>query len=289
MKKVSVIITTFNDSKKCSETIKSVLEQSYKNIEIIVIDDFSSDFLELELLIKEFDDERIKLYRQLSNNGAPAARNKGAELAGGDVICFLDSDDIWELEKIEHQMRMYENDSIVFCKYYVAYTDSKVDKKLAFSHYDNEKCVINNLFGSNVNNLILQTSSLMIGKDTFMKSKKFNERLTRHQDFQFVIDLFLDGINFIFVDEALVTYVKNRNANANKKGWSLISSDSFISEYIDVFNKNLLQNFLINQLLGPSIKNNNIKEWYRLSVKYDCVNVIFFKKIISNIINRLLG
>lgn len=109
---VSIIIPTYNRANCIRETITSVLNQTYQNFEIIIIDDGSID--NTKEIIQAFLDERIKYIYQ-EHNGLPAsARNKGLKLAKGEYIAFLDSDDLWFPQKLKIQINfMKENPSIL--------------------------------------------------------------------------------------------------------------------------------------------------------------------------------
>jgi len=97
---VSVIIPTFNRAHLVSRAITSVIQQSYKNLEIIVVDDGSTD--NTEAVVAKFVQQTSNIiYIQKSNGGCASARNKGLELARGDYLTFLDSDDEWVLTAIE--------------------------------------------------------------------------------------------------------------------------------------------------------------------------------------------
>jgi glycosyltransferase involved in cell wall biosynthesis len=98
--KVSVVIPTYNRSDKVRKGVESVLAQSFTDLEVIVVDDGSSDNTE-QTLRQAFGD-RIRYYFQ-PNQGVSVARNKGIAEARGEWIAFLDSDDLWEREKIERQ------------------------------------------------------------------------------------------------------------------------------------------------------------------------------------------
>lgn len=100
---VSVIIPTFNRAAAIARTVQSVLDQSYRNLELIVVDDGSTDSTEDVLL--QFGN-RIRLIRQ-SQAGPSAARNRGIEAASGSIFAFLDSDDVWLPHKIEEQVRVF--------------------------------------------------------------------------------------------------------------------------------------------------------------------------------------
>lgn len=115
---VSIIIPLYNSEKYIEETIKSVLDQTYKNWEMLIIDDCSTDN-GAEIVKKYQDDKRIKYFKLDINSGAAVCRNKGIELSNGEYIAFLDSDDLWKKEKLEKQIRfMKENNySISFTEY----------------------------------------------------------------------------------------------------------------------------------------------------------------------------
>ena len=115
MKKVSVIIPVYNSSKYIKECIESVINQTYKNLEIIVIDDRSTD--NSVEIIKSIKDKRIKLIEQEKNMGVAIARNKGIKASNGDYICFLDSDDYWYKNKIEKQIKFIKNKAFIYSKY----------------------------------------------------------------------------------------------------------------------------------------------------------------------------
>ena len=101
--KISVVIPTYNRKKYIKRAIDSVIRQSYKPFEIIVIDDGSTDGT-YELIKKSYSSSQISLEKQI-NNGVSSARNKGVKLANGDWIAFLDSDDEWFGNKLELQVR----------------------------------------------------------------------------------------------------------------------------------------------------------------------------------------
>jgi len=112
---VSAVITTFDRASMVVEAVESVLSQTYRNIEVIVVDDGSTDGTDLAL--SRFGD-RIRYFRQ-ENSGPSAARNRGIELASGEFVAFLDSDDLWTPEKIGRQVNfMLENPDFPLC-----YTD----------------------------------------------------------------------------------------------------------------------------------------------------------------------
>jgi glycosyltransferase involved in cell wall biosynthesis len=110
---VSVIIPVFNYDRFLGEAIESVLNQTYQQLEVIVVDDGSTD--RSGEVAKSFADRGVKYCHQV-NAGIGQARNKGVELAQGEFLAFLDADDRWPEEKIERQLRAFESDpSLEMC------------------------------------------------------------------------------------------------------------------------------------------------------------------------------
>src|ERR1041385_3812831 len=104
---VSVIIPVYNYERYLAEAIESVLSQTYQNLEIIVVDDGSTDHS--GEVAQSFASRGVR-YCQQVHAGIGPARNKGVELARGDFLAFLDADDRWPEEKIERQLSAFEND-----------------------------------------------------------------------------------------------------------------------------------------------------------------------------------
>lgn len=105
---VSIIMPSWNTEKFIAETIQSVLDQTYTNWELLIVDDCSSD--RTDEVVASFKDDRIKYFHNERNSGAALTRNKAMWEARGEWIAFLDSDDLWMPEKLEHQLKfMNEN------------------------------------------------------------------------------------------------------------------------------------------------------------------------------------
>jgi len=104
---VSVIIPTYNREDLIGKTIQSVLNQTYQNFEILIVDDSSTD--DTSTVVKSFNEKRIKYIKQ-EHTGIPAiARNNGLKKAKGNYIAFLDSDDLWLPQKLEKQLQEFAN------------------------------------------------------------------------------------------------------------------------------------------------------------------------------------
>ena len=104
---VSVIIPVYNYDRYLAEAIESVLGQTYQQLEVIVVDDGSTD--QSAEVAKNFASRGVQYCRQV-NAGIGPARNTGVELAQGDYVAFLDADDRWPVEKLERQLRAFESD-----------------------------------------------------------------------------------------------------------------------------------------------------------------------------------
>ena len=103
---VSIITPVYNSEKFVKETIESVLNQTYKNVELILVDDCSKD--NSKTVIESINHDRIKYFLQEKNMGAGVARNKALEVSNGQYVAFLDADDLWEPEKLEKQLKLME-------------------------------------------------------------------------------------------------------------------------------------------------------------------------------------
>lgn len=122
-KKVSIIIPAYNVEDYITDTLNSVINQTYQNWEALVVDDCSCD--QTANIIKEFcsQDNRFKYLALTQNSGAAIARNKAIECAVGKYLAFIDSDDIWKPEKLEKQIQFMEQNG-----YYFTCTDyGKID------------------------------------------------------------------------------------------------------------------------------------------------------------------
>ena len=124
---VSIITPTWNCAPFIGETIQSVLAQTYQNWELIISDDCSTDntFKVVEPYLKQ--DSRIKYIKNDHNSGAAVTRNNALREAKGRWIAFLDSDDLWLPEKLEHQVRFMEENGYAFS--YHEYTEMSEEGK----------------------------------------------------------------------------------------------------------------------------------------------------------------
>ncbi|MCH7337296.1 MULTISPECIES: glycosyltransferase family 2 protein [unclassified Acinetobacter] len=117
---VSIIMPAYKAAKTISDSIESVLAQTYQNFELIVIDDCSPD--NTRDIVNQYVslDNRVKLISKENNQGVAAARNTGLDIVTGDYVAFLDSDDKWDTKKLEKQIQVFKNQDVdvIFSSYY---------------------------------------------------------------------------------------------------------------------------------------------------------------------------
>jgi glycosyltransferase involved in cell wall biosynthesis len=109
---VSIIMPSYNTAAYIKDSIQSVIDQSYTNWELIIVDDCSSD--DTDEVLAEIHDKRIRIFKNEKNSGAALSRNKALREANGKWIAFLDSDDLWESDKLEKQISFMENNGYFF-------------------------------------------------------------------------------------------------------------------------------------------------------------------------------
>ncbi|GAH74960.1 unnamed protein product, partial [marine sediment metagenome] len=164
---VSVIIPTYNRAYLIGRAIQSVLNQTYQDFEIIVVDDGSTD--DTEEIVRSFKDKRIGYVRHEKNKGAAAARNTGIKAAKSEYIAFQDSDDEWLPEKLEKQMKVFENAPPEVGVVYTDFLRIKGNKKIhiPFSWVTQKE---GNIHKELLKGNFVTTQSVVIRKKCFKKS-----------------------------------------------------------------------------------------------------------------------
>ena len=119
---MSIIMPSYNTANYIGESINSVINQTYKNWELIIVDDCSTDNTD-EIVKKFLNDKRIKYFRNNKNSGAAMSRNKALREAKGKWIAFLDSDDLWKKEKLEKQIKFMKENNYSFSYTYYEEVD----------------------------------------------------------------------------------------------------------------------------------------------------------------------
>lgn len=120
---VSIIMPSYNTSQYIAETIQSVIDQSYQNWELIIVDDCSTD--NTDYVVSKINDQRIIFLKNKKNSGAAVSRNRALREAKGKWIAFLDSDDLWKPDKLEKQIQFMNKNNYSFS--YTNYVEIDVD------------------------------------------------------------------------------------------------------------------------------------------------------------------
>lgn len=173
----SVVIPLYNKELSIRNTILSVLNQSYQNFEIVVVNDGSTDG-SIDV-INNIEDTRIRIIHQ-SNQGVSTARNKGIKESKYEWIAFLDGDDLWEnnhLEEIINMMEIYPNEKVFVTSFEYS------DKRKLFKHNrDRSVFIIDNYFKEAIDEILIWTSIIVLNKECIEKVNGFNPILKRGED-----------------------------------------------------------------------------------------------------------
>lgn len=200
---VSVIITTYNRPDLLPRAINSVLNQTFDNLECIVVDDCSPDS-ETKTLVQSIDDERLRYIRHEKNRGLSAARNTGIECAQGNYIAFLDDDDEWLMTKLERQLELFDNLSddyaAVYC--WMNYYSDNQNKIIEKYRPELEGDIFANTLDAQP---IGSGSTLLIRRTVAEEFDGFDESLPRGVDGDFIRRVSQE-YKFNYVPEALVRY-----------------------------------------------------------------------------------
>tara|TARA_B100000929_G_scaffold281367_1_gene260331 strand:+ start:761 stop:1546 length:786 start_codon:yes stop_codon:yes gene_type:complete len=207
---VSVIMPAYNSEVFISESIQSVINQTYPNWELLVIDDASSD--STKKIAEKFssEDNRIRFFQNSSNSGTHHSRNRGIKAASGDFIAFLDADDLWKPEKLEKQLKILSKPNIAACFSSYELIDekgthlNKMIEALPVLHYDKllKANYVGNLTGIyNVNIL----------------GKIYCPDISKRQDWALWLKVLEEGGPMEGIQESLAFYRKRKNSISKNK------------------------------------------------------------------------
>lgn len=216
---ISVVIPTYNRAHLIKQSLQSVLDQTLKPYEIIVVDDFSTD--NTEEVIKSLNSPLIKYVKNQRKKGANGARNTGILMAKGEYIAFHDSDDIWLLNKLKLQydfMRSNKNIDLCFCS---------MSRNIC-----NKIVVIPDFYIRDVKKELL-LRSIISTQTMFLRNQSpgsylFSEDIKRFQDWDFCLSL-LDRISFKHIPIVMV--------NQNIQPDSISGENNMIDAYKIILNK----------------------------------------------------
>ncbi|MDR7342974.1 glycosyltransferase involved in cell wall biosynthesis [Pantoea alhagi] len=198
---ISVVIPTYNRADIILKTLNSVLNQTWRNIEVFVVDDASTD--NTAEVMASVKDERVHFIQLPQNSGGTRPRNEGIERSSGEFIALLDSDDEWVPEKLEKQLAYLRQQP---GKNRVCMT-AKYNKRPEGLHLRRNKDL--KKYASIMEFLLLgndfQTSTLLLDAE-IAKLAQFDPMLRKHQDWDFALRLQERGASFLYLDLPLTIY-----------------------------------------------------------------------------------
>lgn len=202
---ISVVIPVYNREDTLVKAISSVVNQTYNKIEIIVIDD-ASEYDIGNIVQRNFDDQRVKVFKNNHQVGGAESRNIGVKKSKGSFIAFLDSDDFWKSEKIEKQIDFFKNDEelgLVYC-------DVLKEGNLTSTRSLKKGLVWDDLIAGWME--FSNTSTLIVKRKVFDQVGGFDSTLKSCQDHDLWMKIAKRGVKVDYVNEVL-SFTTNRDNN----------------------------------------------------------------------------
>lgn len=227
---VSVIIPTYNRAATIGRAIDSVLQQTYTDIELIVVDDCSED--NTGEIVGKYNDDRLRFIKHEFNQGACAARNTGIEHARGEFIAFQDSDDCWLPDKLEIQLSLMDkiHADICFCSMHrYGYPADKPEyyPDLESGVVSYEKLLLKSLV----------STQTILTKRTVAEEFKFDPEVKRMQDYDWIIRAAENNV-VVFAKEAMVdVYLQDDSITTSDYGKLLETNLVFLNKYKYLFDR----------------------------------------------------
>ena len=240
-KKVSILLPVYNVEKYLNRCMDSILNQTYENLEIILVDDCSEDN-SLNICLEYAEkDNRIKVIKKEEHTNAPDVRNVGLDNATGDYIMFVDSDDYVENNFVEEMVKAIEekNVDVVKCKgiWYNKYGETRIDSFMGNEGRTYRGNQIKDAITSFCTNMNYNIWALIIKKSSL--KTRFNTNVYTSEDKVFMIELLLNVSSFYLLDKALYHYYYNNGGITNSKNNyskycdGVISADEIIKNMLD--------------------------------------------------------
>ncbi|MEY8412514.1 glycosyltransferase family 2 protein [Lachnospiraceae bacterium 62-26] len=216
---ISVVIPTYNREKTIKMAVDSVLDQTYRDIELIIVDDASTD--NTKEVISKMTDERIHYVQVKENAGACNARNIGAKLAKGEYIAFQDSDDWWHSDKLEKQYRFMEEKGLDFS--FCGMTRIMLENPNRKYYYPNINMDDSKEYFEQLLYLNRVGTQTIMCKSICFEKIEFDVALKRFQDWDFALQA-SRNYSIGYLRESLVdSFVQldsiSKNSDANNQAW----------------------------------------------------------------------
>ncbi|HEY9770127.1 MAG TPA: glycosyltransferase [Coleofasciculaceae cyanobacterium] len=215
MTTISAIVPAYNAERTILKTIESIRQQTYKNLEIIVINDGSSDRT-LELL-ESVRDERLKVY-SYKNGGLPTARNRGISRATGDYISFIDADDLWTKDKLEKQLLALQQNpqaGVAYSWVICMVQDPENPDKITFVPEQKSNLTGNIYPDLLLGNFIGNGSNILARREAIESVGEFKPTLKSCEDWDYYLRLAAKW-EFVLVPDSQILYLKTAGTMTSK-------------------------------------------------------------------------
>ena len=266
----TVVIPLYNKENYISNTIESVLAQNFKDFEVIVVDDGSTD--RSYERIKKFEKFQNLSILQKINGGVSSARNLGIEKANGKYIALIDADDYWypdHLQELHKIIKKYPKAGIYGTGYEIVINKSTI-RKATFKDFDPKEIqLVPDYFEASTVNAVVWTSASAFPRENFYKKPKFNLQLRTAQDLDFFVRA---ALNFQIAVSPKVT-MRYYQTSENNLAQSLYNEDR---EYF-------IQKFEQQEKENTSLKKYLDANRYALVIRCKMINDLRWKRIINNI------
>ena len=227
---ISVIVNYHNGEKYLERCIKSIISQEYKNFEIIVWDNDSTD--NSKKIIEKFKERKIRYFRHPIKENLYKARNRAIEKSSGQLIAFLDSDDWWEENYLSSREKYFRDPNIDF---FYSNTNIFYEKKRKKKLYRNFSLPDGKIFSDLVKDYFIIISGTIFKKELFEKYGKFNEDYNILGDYDFIMK----------ISKYCNAHVNNLpllNYRVHENNFLKLHTKMYYEEYKDWFDKNVKEN-----------------------------------------------
>tara|TARA_Y100000768_G_scaffold386658_1_gene375600 strand:- start:288 stop:1031 length:744 start_codon:yes stop_codon:yes gene_type:complete len=222
---VSIIVPYFNDPEYINQSINSALNQTYKKIEIIIIDDENSKNSKETLNKIKKKSKKIKIYNTKKNRGVAFARNLGIYKSKGKFVAFLDSDDLWENNKLFEQISMFKKKNIDIC--FTGYSGIKDNKQIIYKVRPPQFINFENL----LKECPISCSTILLKKKV-LRDTKFKNLKTK-EDYLLWLELAKKNFKFFGVNKYLTLYRVRKYSLSSLHLNKLLSAFKIYSYYLN--------------------------------------------------------
>ncbi len=280
---VSVVIPTFNRAPLIGRAISSVLAQSYSDIEVIVVDDGSTD--DTPKIMEAFVDPRIRYLRRKKNLGASASRNEGIAAASGSFVAYLDSDDTWEPQKLKCQLSAilsHSNPSKVVSYSQIAIRRNDHDHIVPLREKRADESIADYVL---TDGCAIFPSTVLLSK-SMAESRPFNHEYRIKEDWDHFMKLENAGAEWLFIKSPLTIYQGDRSIDRLSGTSTPVENLNWLKDHQLYLSPETTQKFLLGPVLQAIISTGDHKaEGVRIVLSAMSARAISRKRAFSCLIN----